>query len=407
MDHIHTRKMGTKKYKIVFIHQDGLITGSAISLRNMVKELVAIDYDITVLIPKSGPAIDLWHQVGAKVVVFPFTTFWTSPGPRCLSKAGIKQLGALFPNQSLKKFILSLKPDLVHINDKAALQAGVSLKKTGIPIIQHSRSAFHLTACKLNKWLSAITIKSYATHLICISEDEIQGFEHYEEKTILYNTVNLKDAQNARNVSIALREKLNINPTDVVIGMAESFSINKGLTEITEIALNVIKDNPNQKIKFLLVGNISTTDNLSTGSSNLSSSQYLANFIDDHNLKENFILTGYQNTPLNYIAAMDILIVAKAHGVLGRQPIEAQAVGTLVIGLNGHSKNSKIVANGVGGYLVDSLPLLIDKVNEVLIEPDKIKDMGKQGIEYAQEHFNPEHYTSKLTSIYFEKINQF
>jgi glycosyltransferase involved in cell wall biosynthesis len=397
--------MDTKNIKIVFIHQDGLITGSAISLRNMITELTTLEYNVSVVTPKAGPAVNMWEQVGAEVLVFPFTTFWTSPGPKCFSRGGLKQLRALFVNHKLKKFLLSLKPDLVHINDKAALQAGVSLKNTGIPILQHSRSAFHLTACKMNAWLSAATIKKYTKHVICISEDEVQGFENYNNKTILYNTVNFEDAVHARTAGLALRESLNIKTTDVVIGMAESFSIHKGLMEITKIAHHVIKNNPAQTIKFLLVGNVSNTDGLNVGDEKYSSKQFLEKFIRDNQLEGRFILTGYQNAPLNYIAAMDLLVVAKAHGVLGRQPIEAQAVGTTVVGLNGHSKKSKIVVNGIGGYLLDTIPLLIDKINELVKEPARLKVMEQMGIEYAQENFNPKNYISKLTSIYFQNNN--
>lgn len=404
MEHLYSKKMDTAKLSIVFIHQDGDITGSAISLSNMINGLVTQGHFVNVVIPKGGNATSIWEKSGAVVHVFPFTTFWTSPGPRCFSRAGIKQLSALYKSNKLKKYILSLKPDIVHINDKSALQAGVSLVGTNIPIIQHSRSAYHLTACKINAWLSAKAIKKYAQHIICISEDEIQRFENFTNKTILYNTVDLKLAQKAIEQKKDIRKILGIKPSDTVIGMAESFNINKGLTEIIDIATEILNEKNQKHVKFLLVGKIANSDSVLGGLTRISSEQYLTNFIQLNNFNDNFILTGFKQDVLNYIAAMDILVVAKAHGVVGRQPIESQACATAIIGLNGHSKKSTIVINGVGGYLVSTLEEVIAQIHELVSTPIELKQLGLNGRNYAQHHFNPKHYTKKLITLYHNTL---
>lgn len=407
MEHLYFKEMDTSKLSIVFVHQDGDITGSAISLSNMINGLVGQGHRVQVIIPKNGQGIRLWESSGAIVHVFPFTTFWTSPGPRCLSRAGIKQLKALFRNDKLKNFILNLEPDLVHINDKAAIQAGISMAGTNIPIIQHSRSAYHLTACKLNAWLSATAIKQFAHQIICISEDEIQGFESATNKTILYNTVDLNLANTAILQRERLRESLGIKPTDIVIGMAESFNINKGLVEIIEIAKKTLNQNIENHIKFLLVGKITNSDSVMGESGKISSEQYLTNFIHQNSFDDSFILTGFKKDVLNYIAAMDILVVAKAHGVVGRQPIEAQACATPIIGLNGHSKNSTIVINGVGGYLLNNLTEVIIQIQKLVKSPNELKQLGINGINYAQSHFNPLNYSEKLITLYYKTLSEF
>lgn len=393
--------MVSKKLTIVFVHQDGLITGSAISLKNMIAGLNNLKHKLIVVIPQIGDAAKIWEEAGAEVHVVPFTSFWTSPGPNCISRGWIKQIKALFINKRLKEKILSFNPDIIHINDKAALQAGVSLKSSKIPIIQHSRSAYHLTACKLNSWISARAISKYANHIICISEDEIQGFEELSNKTILYNTVDLATAERAKQKKHITRSSLNIGENDLVIGMAENFSIHKGLVEITKIVSKIVEEHPKHAFKFLMVGNVKKDDKVKFDSiTEQSSHEFLMNFIKINQLDKYFILAGHQSNPLDFIAAMDILIVAKAHGVVGRQPMEAQAVGTAIIGLNGHSKNSKIVENGVGGYLVDSISDITDKITEILNSPTKLKKLGEAGEYYARVNFNPIKYTQKLLAIY-------
>lgn len=397
--------MDKGKYKIIYIHQDGLITGSAISLRNMIAGINQSLFEIYVVIPKDGPAIEIWENVGAKVFVFNFKTFWTSPGPKCFSRNNFKQLFALLPNQALKLFLLNLNPDLIHINDKAALQAGMSLKNCGIPIIQHSRSAYHLTACKANKFLSSKRIIQYANHIICISEDEMQQFEHLHNQSIMFNTVNLDEAKIAQNNRMAIRNQLNIGAHEMVIGMAENLGIYKGLFDIIDI-IKLLKEKCNQSYKILIVGKIDQMDTINMHDFKGSTYAYFQKFIAENNLENKVILAGFQKEPLAYIAAMDLLLVSKQHGVLGRQPIEAQSVGTAVLAVNGHSKKSTILVNGIGGYVVDTMEELKRKLLELIAHPAELHNLGIKGQAYAIKHFDLNQYGKKVEELYLKTINK-
>ncbi len=397
--------MDKVKYKIIYIHQDGLITGSAISLRNMIAGINQSLFEIYVVIPKDGPAIEIWENVGAKVFVFNFKTFWTSPGPKCFSRNNFKQLFALLPNQAFKLFLLNLNPDLIHINDKAALQAGVSLKNGGIPIIQHSRSAYHLTACKANKFLSSKRIIQYANHIICISEDEMQQFEHLHNQSIMFNTVNLDEAKIAQNNRMAIRNQLNIGAHEMVIGMAENLGIYKGLFDIIDI-IKLLKEKCNQSYKILIVGKIDQKDTINIHDFKGSTYAYFQKVIAENNLENKVILAGFQKEPLAYIAAMDLLLVSKQHGVLGRQPIEAQSVGTAVLAVNGHSKKSTILVNGIGGYTVDTIEELKRKLLELIAHPAELHNLGIKGQAYAIKHFDLNQYGKKVEELYLKIINK-
>jgi glycosyltransferase involved in cell wall biosynthesis len=358
-----------------------------------------------VVIPKDGPAIEIWENVGAKVFVFNFKTFWTSPGPKCFSRNNFKQLFALLPNQAFKLFLLNLNPDLIHINDKAALQEGVSLKNVGIPIIQQSRSAYHLTACKANKFLSSKRIIQYANHIICISEDEMQQFEHLHNQSIMFNTVNLDEAKIAQNNRMAIRNQLNIGAHEMVIGMAENLGIYKGLFDIIDI-IKLLKEKCNQSYKILIVGKIDEKDTINIHDFKGSTYAYFQKVIAENNLENKVILAGFQKEPLAYIAAMDLLLVSKQHGVLGRQPIEAQSVGTAVLAVNGHSKKSTILVNGIGGYAVDTMEELKRKLLELIAHPAELHNLGIKGQAYAIKHFDLNQYGKKVEELYLKIINK-
>ncbi len=392
------------KHNIVFVHQDAYITGSAISLRNLIDGLDKDIFKIFVVAPIDGPAVNIWKEVGATVQICFFYTFWTSPGPKCIGRSNIKQYRSLLPNRKLRQTIKGLNPSLVHINDKAALQAGISLLNSGIPVIQHSRSAFHNTKCKINKFVSSKIIPLYSDEIIAISEDEIQGFEKSKNLSVIYNTVNFSEVDTAINESERLRNDLQISGDEIVIGMAENMSIHKGLLDIISIIDNFTSEQL-QKVKFLLVGKFSEIDNLSSIGVNKSSKEYILEFIEKNNLQDKVILTGFQPKPLPYIAAMDIILVSKSHGVLGRQPIEAQALGTMVLAINGHSKKSTLVQNSKGGYLMNSIEELTEKLLQLITNKDKIKEHGEMGREYAKLNFDMMDYAKKITNIYLKYIN--
>ena len=391
--------MGSTKLKIAYFHQDGLITGSAISLRNMIQSLDRSIYEPIVVLAKEGKAKELLEQIDVIVYIFEFDTFWTSPGPNCFSRENILQYNSFISSKKLRSFIEKLKPNLIHINDKAALQVGISMKGRGIPIIQHSRSAYHNTNCKFNKYLSSHCIKSYANHIIAISEDEVQGFETFSGLSILYNTVNLSEAELAIQNRETLRKTLGIQKEEIVIGMAENMSVRKGLLDIVSI-IKYVKDNTISNVKFLMVGKLNDNDSLKSVGEDKSSYDYFMNFILSENLQEKILLVGHQTKVLQYIAAMDIIIISKSHGVLGRQPIEAQAVGTTVLAINGHSKKSTLVQQGEGGFLVNTLEELKPVLSKLLSDPGQLSQHGNKGRVYAKEHFDMNTYKEKLSKIY-------
>ena len=185
--------MNLKKIKIAYFHQDGLITGSAISLSYYIKELNKSKFFPIVILAKDGPVRSLFEKCGAIVEVFFFHTFWTFPGPRFLSRDFIFQLNSLKINKRLFDYVKNyIKPDIIHINDKASISVGISLKRLNIPIVQHIRSSYNSTRTVVNSFISSKFINMYADKLIVISEDELDFFERNKNYEIINNPVDLK-----------------------------------------------------------------------------------------------------------------------------------------------------------------------------------------------------------------------
>lgn len=398
------------KTKVLYIHQDGLITGSAISLRHFLSAINRDTFEPLVLLAQEGPARQLYEELGIEVIVHSFKRFWTFPGPNWYSPANLKQLKALLPDKQLAAFIKKINPAIIHINDKASINAGISMKGAGIPIVQHSRSSYCITAAKINKQLSSLAIKKFADAVIAISEDETDGHEGVKNLHIINNTVPQSQIAEAIAQKHDKRKELNIADNDIVVGMVADISAKKGAWDFMEMAAALVSKYPDKPLKFLMVGRVAESGQtpLNDGkSSPLSPKQYVEQFIANNNLQGKILLTGFRKDALAIMAGLDVLVVANHNGVMGRQPIEAQALGIPTVVTQGHSGKSTILINGFAGYVISN-PVkhteLLTSIEELINHPEKRAVFGKNGQQYAADKFNPTINMGKIEKIYEELL---
>ncbi|MGV3596867.1 MAG: glycosyltransferase [Bacteroidota bacterium] len=398
------------KTRVLYIHQDGLITGSAISLRHFLSAINRDKFEPIVLLAQEGPARHLYEELGIEVVVETFKRFWTFPGPNWYSPTNFKQLKALLPDKQLAAFIKKINPAIIHINDKASINAGISIKGAGIPVVQHSRSSYCITAAKINKWLSATAINRFADAVIAISEDETDGHGGSKNLHIINNTVPSAQIDEALAQKQEKREELGIAENDIVIGMVADISAKKGAWDFMEMAAKLVKKYPNKPLSFLMVGRVSDTGNtiLNDGTSiPVSPKQHVERFVADNNLQGKLMLTGFRKDALAIMAGLDILVVANSNGVMGRQPIEAQALGIPIVVTQGNSGKSTILKNGFAGYVLAN-PLqqseLQIAIEDLINHPEKRAEFGRNGKEYAAQKFNPAINMGMIEKIYEELL---
>jgi hypothetical protein len=221
--------------KILFVQHSGLISGSFISLIHLIKGLNIGIYSVEVLFLEKGPAIDEIKNMGIKTYVCHTAKFWTCPGPRFISLGNLRNYLSLIPNFKVRKLIKGISPAIIHINDKAALNVGISSIGMGIPIVQHIRSTFYIIDAKVNKYIQRLAIKLYATALIGITESETEEFKTQHAKTI-YNSLDLSNAELATSLKEKTKKELKLNENYINVGWVASCSKRKGLWDFLEIA---------------------------------------------------------------------------------------------------------------------------------------------------------------------------
>lgn len=398
---------------VVFVHQDGKLTGSAFSMINLIKGFNH-KVDVHVVLAESGPLQEILDTHGIQYSTHPFPRFWTFPGPRWYEKSAFQQVKALYADVGLAKYILSLLPDLVHLNDKACIQAGISLNGSGIPLLQHLRSSYHPTQSFVLKKLSARFIQSYATHLIAISEDETDGFEQCPNLSIIYNTVNMESVEKAISNRANKRKELGIQGDELTLAYIANISGVKGAWDFLEMAQNLLKQFPEKNLRFIMAGNM-PSGNLKKGRmerlglrKSENPVQRLEAFFTDPALKQRVTLLGFRSDNLDIIAAADVLVVCTRLGVLGRQPFEGMAVKTPVVVTSGHSGKSRVILHEQTGLVVPmkNVQALTEAVGRLISNPELRETLAKNGYAYAQKEFNPAINSAKVLKIYEALVSE-
>jgi glycosyltransferase involved in cell wall biosynthesis len=188
--------------------------------------------------------------------------------------------------------------------------------------------------------------------------------------------------------------------------MVADINAKKGAWSFLEMAATLVKNHPEKPLKFVMVGRISENGNtlLNDGSiAQQSPKKYIETFVAKHNLQDKLVLTGFRKDALAVMAGFDVLIVANSNGVMGRQPIEAQALGVPTVVTQGHSGKSTILLNNQSGFVISN-PVkqdeLLKSVEELINNPEKRAEFRRNGQQYAAEKFNPVINMGKIETIY-------
>jgi len=199
------------KFKIAYIHQDGLLSGSAISLSHLIKQLDRNRFEPIVIICSEGPVRAFFEKLNTQVFCAFYKRFGTQPTPAIYNANSYYNFLALLNKNNIKLLLDNIKPHLVHVNDKSALFAGRDAFNAGYKVIWHLRSSYSGKRSYLQYLISKTIIRNHSNHLIAISEDETDGFEDCKGLSIINNSIDMKEAQSIRTQGSTFRSEFNIS----------------------------------------------------------------------------------------------------------------------------------------------------------------------------------------------------
>lgn len=383
--------------KIVFVHQDGLMTGSAISLMNLIKGLKNMSLEMHVFLFKDGPLKNELIKMGLNVEVVPTHGFWTAPGGKTISRDFLNNIKALFPNLKLRKKIKILKPDILHINDKAALNSGISTIGLGIPIIQHLRSTYYPTKSTLGKLLSKIIINLYSDVLIGISEDEAIDFK--KNAYIIHNSLNTTIEKVSEKKKCLIRN--DIENKFIHVGWVGAFNYMKGAWDYFEMIKYLNRNHPEIKVKYHFVAKYPEENEFSEKRE--LKSLKINRLIKESGIDEDqYTFHGYRQDYLDYMQSFDLMICINRFGAFGRQAFESMACGAITIASHRYIGRSSIVINNKTGFVIEegNVIKLAEKVAAIAKNFELYKHIGKDAQRYAKTNFDNELNAKKVYDIY-------
>jgi glycosyltransferase involved in cell wall biosynthesis len=378
---------------VLYVHQDGLVTGSAISLRNLLLGLDRQRFCPRVLLAQEGPARKLFEALDIPVDMIPIRGMWTAPGPRFPSPDYFRNWLALFHNSRLYDYLRDQSPVLIHINDKALLPAGIAAHRLRIPVIWHLRSTYAVSSSRLQAAISRQVIRRKADYLIPISEDEEDGFEDLPNRNIIHNSVDFEEIDRALKQRSQTRFEMDISPQELVIGTVSTvLNEVRGTWDFIRAAGLLQARLPDVRMRFIVVGKIPTPEIAAQA-------QFMAR---QAGIEDQILLTDFRADALNMMAGMDIVVVCSRHGVLGRMPLEAMALGQPLVVTAGHSGRSRVVMDGQTALVVPAAnpEAIAGSVARLIGSPILRQQLGQQGRMYAREHFDPQKNAQRVMKVY-------
>jgi glycosyltransferase involved in cell wall biosynthesis len=379
--------------RVVYVHQDGAVTGSAISLRNLIAELDRDRYVPAVIMGREGPARQLFESAGSSVDAVPIRCLWTAPGPPFPKADYFRNWLALMPNGALDMRMRELAPALVHVNDKAPLAGAVSAKHLGVPVVWHLRSTYARTRSRMQARVSRHRIRALADHLIAISEDETDGFDDAPNLTIIRNSLSFDEIAKAAEARDRIRAELGIAPGEIVVGTVSTVvSERRGSFDFIRAAGLLRQRLPDRPLRFVMVAAIGNAEDHDAA----------AALATTCGIRDRLVMTGFRSDALSVMSAMDVVFTASRLGVLGRMPLEAMALAKPLVAGAGHSGRSRVVEDGVTALVVPPAApeAAASALARVVQDAELARGLATRGRAYAAEHFDARKNALAVMQVY-------
>jgi glycosyltransferase involved in cell wall biosynthesis len=127
---------------------------------------------------------------------------------------------------------------------------------------------------------------------------------------------------------------------------------------------------------------------------------FLKNLVQENNLEEQVRFVGQVNNAFPYIQQADVLLLCSRCEAFARVVVEAMKAGKPVLGARSGGTVEQI-QEGFNGLLYEPRDHkeLAEKMKYLYDHPDKAKEMGGNGQQWATRTFTRERYREKIADI--------
>jgi glycosyltransferase involved in cell wall biosynthesis len=250
-----------------------------------------------------------------------------------------------------------------------------------------------------------ITTNDYIRNLLtffisdAIVSNSMAGLKAYNapaEKSIcIYNGMDFKRFEDLKPIKTVKQEILgNENDESFIVAMVAAFEKRKDYETFVRAAVKLCKIN--ESIKFLLIGGGNYIDTIK-------------GMVPAEYLDKRILLPGRISQVENVLQIIDIGVLltnSKVHGEgVSNSVIEYMASAKPVIATRGGGTD-EVVFDGVNGFLVDYAAddQVVEKVQILFNDRNKVKEMGKKGYDMAHEKFDVVNMSQNYVNLYLKLL---
>ncbi len=298
------------------------------------------------------------------------------------------------------RFLRQSRWDIIHCHlshDLWTLVPALHLAGRATPLLMSKRMASGVRKCDpLHRYLyrrvnRILTVSGF------IRENVLRTCPVPPEKVhVLLNGLPIDAYDPGKYNREEIRRELGLNASDVVVGMVARLTPKKGHREFLEAARRIL-DQTDVPVHFLVVGGASYGEE--------EYEQAIRALAASRQLFPHITFTGFRRDVPRMMAAMDILAFPSYGESFPNTLLEAMALQLPVVAAAGGAV-PEVVVEGHTGLLVPPRDgqALAEKLLELIRDPRRREEMGRQGRRRVETHFRFDHYLEKLEGHYQEFV---
>jgi len=375
-----------RNISICFFNPTSALSGSERSLIELVKGLMRCNINCLIIIPRQGMLEKELKKRNIPYQVIDYR-WWIDPRRNPL-EAIARTIYNLIQLIRIITYLKNIRLDLIYSNGSVSpMGAMVSylLRKPHLWHIREFGDKDFGMKYDLTTTFTRYLIGKLSDYVIVNSKALELAYKMFVSRA------KLKVVYNAVDIDTPLQDCNYKKRPDKLILMG---SISEGKNQMDAV----------EAIKFLIENDISVKLTI-VGGGDKRYIDMLNNYIRANNLTQYVNIIGFVHGPIKLIDESDIGLITSRAEAFGRVTVEYMKRGKPVIGTKTGGTAELIIENYNGLFYKLNDPIdLMKKIEYLINNPDKVKNMGLNAFKWSNETFSLERYVDDILSVVHDLV---